>query len=145
MENKTLYTNQFKAGRRNYFFDVKRTNTNNKYLAITESKKLEKDGDFLKNTILIFEEDIEEFGAMMTTTLINFFRNDEFRMSRMQELKSKHKNAYKPWTQSEDLLLEELFCSQLKTKEISKQLERNRGAITSRINKLELRDKYPHL
>ena len=52
--------------------------------------------------------------------------------------KKKHPNAYKPWGQEEDTLLTQLFCEGKKPTEISMIVKRNRGAIASRIAKLEL-------
>ncbi|MEG2612970.1 MAG: hypothetical protein RR971_05720, partial [Alistipes sp.] len=52
-------------------------------------------------------------------------------------------NAYKPWTHEDDDRLEQLFCEGKNTKELSAIFQRNRGAITSRIKKLELEHKYP--
>ena len=60
----------------------------------------------------------------------------------MEQTKEKYANAYKPWTDEEDLKLTELFCTGKKSKEISEILQRNTGAINSRIEKLELKQKY---
>lgn len=145
MQNKHLYSNQLTVGRRTYFFDIKTTKNNKKYLTITESKRLDKQDRFLRNNIMVFEEDIEKFESIITTVLNHFPTSSIKKTSRMDEVKSKYKNAYKPWTVDEDIWLEELFCNELKITEISKEMERNYGAITSRISKLGLKDKYPHL
>ena len=60
----------------------------------------------------------------------------------MEHTKEKFANAYKPWTDEEDIKLTELFCEGKKPKEISEILQRNTGAINSRIEKLELKQKY---
>ena len=62
--------------------------------------------------------------------------------SRMEQTKAKFANAYKSWSDEEDFKLTELFCLGKKPIEISKILQRNPGAITSRIDKLDLKEKY---
>jgi len=58
------------------------------------------------------------------------------------EKQKKHKNAYEKWTTENDEKLEMLFCEGKTTTELSKIFERNNGAIKSRIEKLELNEKY---
>jgi len=53
-----------------------------------------------------------------------------------------HPNAYKPWTQEDDDRLEQLFCEGKTVKQLSEIFGRKRGAINSRIKKLELEEKY---
>lgn len=52
------------------------------------------------------------------------------------------KNAYSKWTKEDDDKLEILFCKGLSISELSNEFGRNNGAIRSRINKLELGEKY---
>lgn len=51
-------------------------------------------------------------------------------------------NAYMPWTQEDYDKLEQLFCEGKTTKELSEIFQRKQGAIRSRVNKLELEEKY---
>ena len=44
-EREEILSRSLKAGKRTYFFDVKQTRNNDKYLVITESKKLFNDND----------------------------------------------------------------------------------------------------
>ncbi len=53
-----------------------------------------------------------------------------------------HPNAYKPWTQEEDDRLEQFFCEGKTVNHLSEIFGRKRGAINSRIKKLELEEKY---
>lgn len=53
-----------------------------------------------------------------------------------------YRNAYLRWTEEDDKKLELLYCEGHTIKELSEIFERNNGAIRSRINKLELNDKY---
>lgn len=47
-----------------------------------------------------------------------------------------------PWSTEDDNKLELLFCEGKKVKELAQIFERNTGAISSRIKKLELKEKY---
>lgn len=47
-----------------------------------------------------------------------------------------------PWRQEDDDKLERLFCEGKTTKELSGIFQRKQGAIRSRLNKLELEEKY---
>jgi hypothetical protein len=60
-----LYSTSVRAGRRTYFFDLKKTRSEKPYVTITESKKFTdfESGDvrFEKHRIFLFEEDFEKF------------------------------------------------------------------------------------
>lgn len=58
------------------------------------------------------------------------------------EKRKKHKHAYKPWTPELDDELTVLFCEGTSTKALAEHFNRTRGAINSRIKKLELRELY---
>ena len=51
-------------------------------------------------------------------------------------------NAYKPWTEEDDLELTQMWCEGATTKELATHFQRKPSAITSRIKKLELVEKY---
>ena len=51
-------------------------------------------------------------------------------------------NAYKPWTVEDDLELTQMWCEGATTKELAAHFQRKPSAITSRIKKLELVEKY---
>ncbi|HRN94941.1 MAG: PUR family DNA/RNA-binding protein [Chitinophagales bacterium] len=57
-EDKILVSEKVPAGKRTYFIDLKETKQGDKLLKITESKKNE--GDFIRHSILIYEEDFEK-------------------------------------------------------------------------------------
>ncbi|MNS52384.1 hypothetical protein D3C72_850970 [compost metagenome] len=60
-----------------------------------------------------------------------------------QEAKQQaHKNAYEKWKKEDDERLKQLFCEGKTVKELMAIFERNKGAVKSRIKKLELREKY---
>ncbi|MCM1313345.1 MAG: PUR family DNA/RNA-binding protein [Bacteroides sp.] len=62
-----IFSENVKAGRRIYYFDVKQSRNGDKYIAITESKKIS-DGDqetphftFEKHKLFLYKEDYEKF------------------------------------------------------------------------------------
>ena len=130
------------AGKKTYFVDVKQTREGAKYLKISESKRLD-NGEYERHIIMIFEEDINNIVEALRRALQHFpLYKKPVQKSKMEQTKEKYANAYKPWTDEEDLRLTELFCEGKNPKEISEILQRNTGAINSRIDKLELKQKY---
>jgi hypothetical protein len=65
MEKKTVKTTTLKCGKRTYFFNVNLASNNSKYLKITESK-IEGEGQFTKNSFLLFPEDAKAFQTELT-------------------------------------------------------------------------------
>lgn len=57
------YSEKLKAGKRTYFFDVKKTHGGDYYLVITESRKNFQEGDpsYKKNKIFLYKEDLNNF------------------------------------------------------------------------------------
>jgi superfamily I DNA/RNA helicase len=60
----------------------------------------------------------------------------------VEEVRTKHEGAYKPWTIELDDELTIMFCEDVTVKDMAKHFGRTRGAITSRIRKLELEALY---
>ena len=62
-----VYTKVVRAGKRTYYFDVKKTRNNDYYLTITESKRVSDNPDsanaFEKHKIFLYKEDFEKFDA----------------------------------------------------------------------------------
>lgn len=140
-EDKDIESITIPAGKRTYFFDVKLTCKDKKYLTITESKRLGKD-EFERHGIMIFEDDINKIVEALRKILLHFPTTKKLDpKSKMEQTKEKYANAYKPWTTEEDSKLTNLFYKGKKTEEISEILQRNKGAINSRIEKLELKQK----
>mgnify|MGYP003305441671 CR=1 FL=1 len=54
----------------------------------------------------------------------------------------KYPNYLKPWTVSDDMELERLWCEGVSEMELAGVFKRNVGAINARIEKLELQEKY---
>ncbi len=59
MEREKLYSKKLSAGKRTYFFDVKRGRDGSAYLVITEQTE-EK-----RNRLMVFEDKMEEFLSAM--------------------------------------------------------------------------------
>jgi len=60
----------------------------------------------------------------------------------VDEVRTRHKDAYKPWTTELDDELTIMFCEGIHVKDLAKHFGRTRGAISSRIKKLELKELY---
>ncbi len=63
-EQKEIFSERVRAGKRTYFFDVKATRSNDYYLTITESKKRFKDDGsftFEKHKLFLYKEDFNKF------------------------------------------------------------------------------------
>ena len=58
----SVHTSKVKAGkRRTYFFDVKKTKSNDYYITITESTKKFENGGVERHKIFIYKEDFNRF------------------------------------------------------------------------------------
>ena len=55
MERERVYSKKLNAGRRTYFFDVKKGRDGTSYLVITERK------DDMRNRLMVFEDRVDEF------------------------------------------------------------------------------------
>jgi len=70
--NDEIYSNSIRAGKRTYFFDVRKTRNGEMFLTITESKKIMKDeGNFHyeKHKIFLYKEDFEKFSGGLNEAL----------------------------------------------------------------------------
>lgn len=57
-------------------------------------------------------------------------------INRMQQVRKKHPRAYEPWTDEEEAKILELEKQGLSTKEIAEAVQRQPGAISSRLSKI---------
>jgi superfamily I DNA/RNA helicase len=60
----------------------------------------------------------------------------------LDEVRTRHKDAYKPWTQQLDDELTLMYCEGVNVKDLARHFGRTKGAIRSRIKKLELVELY---
>ncbi|MBQ0023785.1 MAG: DUF3276 family protein [Prevotellaceae bacterium] len=70
-----IFSESVKAGKRIYYFDVKQSRNGDRYIAITESKKIN-EGTFEnprfvyeKHKLFLYKEDYEKFVSALTRTL----------------------------------------------------------------------------
>lgn len=68
--------------------------------------------------------------------------NDIEKSYSVEEVRTRHKDAYKPWTQGLDDELTVMYCEGVNIKDMAKHFGRTKGAIRSRIRKLELEELY---
>ena len=64
MDREEVFSKPVKAGKRTYFFDVKKTKNNDYFLTITESKRISDGEDgvsYEKHKIFLYQEDFEKF------------------------------------------------------------------------------------
>lgn len=139
MNKDEIFSSSFQAGNRTYFLDIKKTKGGDKYLKITESKRLN-EKDFERRHIMVFEESIEVFAKAINQTIKEM--RELNKAYSVDEMRKTNPKAYARWTEEDDNRLELLYCEGKSTAELSKIFERNRGAVTSRIKKLELKEKY---
>lgn len=66
-----IYSKRVRAGKRTYFFDVRTTRSNDYYLTITESRRFQRDGDFVyeKSKMFVYKEDFEKFVNALQDTV----------------------------------------------------------------------------
>lgn len=81
-ERDKIYTKAVRAGKRTYFFDMKKTRNEDYYLTITESKrKADSEGglNFEKHKLFLYKEDFEKFSEGLTEVIgfIKSAMNDE--------------------------------------------------------------------
>lgn len=80
-EKDIIYSHSFKAGKRIYYIDVKKTVHNEMYLAITESKRTvggDEDAprfNFERHKIFIYPEDFEKFTEGLTDVMKFIYDN----------------------------------------------------------------------
>ena len=55
-----------KTSGKTFFLDIEQTKNGKPYLKITESRKDGKNGDQIRNSVIVFQEDIREFAQAIT-------------------------------------------------------------------------------
>lgn len=61
MVKSSLNSAKFRIGKRTFFFDVNVASNDSKYLRITESRFVEEGKDRVRNSVVLFPEDIADF------------------------------------------------------------------------------------
>jgi hypothetical protein len=95
---------------------------------------------------MVFDEDLGDFAVAFQEVFAKFkdlkASKSDGKAYSIEEKRQSHKHAHSHWTEDDDSKLELLFCEGKTITELSQIFERNEGAITSRIGKLELNEKY---
>ncbi len=138
MKKQSLYTTSVTSKNRSFYFDIKEAENGSNYLIISEVKTKE-DGTTERRQIFIFENEIAQVASKVTSSLVNFTRKETTRDARIARAKQQFPNAYEPWTKKEDADLALLFKQGNNTTTISEELKRQPGAITSRLERLNLK------
>ncbi len=82
-DQEELYTESVKAGKRTYYFDVKQNRKGDKYITITESKRLATNGDpsatiaFERHKIFLYKEDFDKFATAFKNAIEVAKRQDD--------------------------------------------------------------------
>jgi F-box protein 18 (helicase) len=87
-------------------------------------------------------ESQEKKTAQKTPQTENLQTGPNRKKNYMEEVREKHRTAYKPWTQELDDELTEMYCEGVNVKDMAIHFERTKGGIRSRIKKLELEELY---
>lgn len=119
------------------------------YLALSQRKLKGISTRTVRRIALLRNKGITDFKAARTEGTINEETNLNYmieflkvRSLTFEATRIKYPNYLKPWTVSDDLELERLWCEGVKEEELARMFKRNIGAIHSRIEKLELLEKY---
>jgi hypothetical protein len=70
-EQEKIFSKKIRAGKRTYFFDVRATRSSDYYLTVTESRRFQKDGEFVyeKSKLFIYKEDFDKVVEALQETV----------------------------------------------------------------------------
>ncbi|MBI2314770.1 hypothetical protein HYU93_01795 [Candidatus Daviesbacteria bacterium] len=119
------------SGSRTYCFDIKTSVEGAKYLVIKELKNNVREGQ-----IMIFEEYFQAFRKGFRKA-VRTAKKGDLESYDIKQLRSKYPKAYELWAKDEEDSLKELWAHNKTIKEISSILQREPGAIRSRLKKLD--------
>lgn len=88
------------------------------------------------------EEKQQITSAHKTESLKKSGEPDTRKAYSVDEIRVQYKDAYKPWSESLDEELTIMYCEGVNVKDMAKHFGRSKGAIRSRIKKLELEELY---
>ena len=60
-KNSKVKSSYIRCGKKTFFFDINLAANNKKYLKVTESRFVEEGKDRIRNSVVIFPEDIQDF------------------------------------------------------------------------------------
>ena len=99
-EKEDLFSKAVRAGKRTYFFDVKTTKSDEKYLTITESKRRFDNEQnrffFEKHKIFLYKEDFEKVSKALTDA-INFIETGVYPEDYNEEPANNNEDGLDKW------------------------------------------------
>lgn len=114
-------------------FDFEETQKGNFCLIIRESRA---DNDFAQ--IVVREDEIEQFYLDFRKSMRSVGWQKYLKAYQLSDIRKQYPRAYEEWTEDEEAQLQEMFEEQREITDIAKFLERQPGAIRSRLSKLNL-------
>jgi hypothetical protein len=140
-QNGSLFSGRVSAGRTTYFIDVRQAVNDRFYLSLTESRRVS-DSGFDQNRVFLFEENLEEIGAMLSKAADELRQAAEKRGELPQDGSSgNYERSGKTWTEEEEGMLQEEFRKNTLRDDIASKLKRSSYAVTLRLEKLGLIEK----
>lgn len=120
-----------------WFFKIHQSELGDKYITISSHEETN-----YSKQIIITEDSVREFynDLMQTINLLGWKHNLNIQKTySIEDIKQEYSKAYERWTKEEEETLIDKFDSGLTIKEIAEILERQPGAINSRLKKLGLK------
>lgn len=128
-----LSSESVSAGHRTYFFDIYEAESGAKYLRITESKSVG-ESSFERRDIVVWLEHMPVFFQGLVKSI-----TAQGNRKKLAQVRREYPRAYEKWSDTEDEDVKRLFSEGKTVSDIAQRLQRQRGAITSRLDKLGLK------
>ncbi len=142
-EREELLSRKVVGGSRSYFIDVKESREGVRYLVISESRLL---GEHYEHQrVMVLEENIPSFKEAMESTFefLGLGVNKAQKQVRFEDIRKQFPRAYEKWTPEEDDKLRRLLEKGADVNALAEALQRQPGAVTSRLRKLGLARSAP--
>lgn len=141
MSRQEIFSRKVEAGIRTYFIDVKRNSRDEKYIVVSESKKMP-DNQFEHHQVMIFQENFEAFFNAFHA--VERFLNPDKRHhhngnngNRFQRYQNNNP-AHPQWSQQDDAMLEQKFTQGSSIEELANFFQTPPNAVRARLRKLNL-------
>ncbi|HUT36237.1 MAG TPA: hypothetical protein VNE39_22300 [Planctomycetota bacterium] len=143
MDEKPLFYHSLEAGSRVYEFEVRRASTGAKYLVIKEVQQVDEEPR-VRGMIMVFEDHLLGFrraarAAMQVLRKTRAEQRPTDVAQKSYDLASIRRNyprAYEKWTPEEEAHLRELAARGSSIRELAAQIQRQPGAIRSRLDRM---------
>lgn len=132
-----VFSRKVTTSRRTYFLDVKQLDDGSRYLSIKEVK-CRGEEDSPPPRIIVAEEDLGQFRNGLDEVLAFLRAGKQAAPGKMAEIRRIHPRAYMPWRAEDDDRLKAGFARGEEIELLATVLQRQPGAIRSRLQKLGL-------